>query len=119
VSGELCVRCGFRKDSFRMRAKVRLIATAARAAIFEILRVAPRRRHLGWRLCGARVRAPPGSAQSVGVVRRVGTAWGVASSRRHRLGRRLCGALLSYLFFFQMSELYLKRLQRVYWLPIR
>ena len=82
MSGELCVRCGFRKDSFRMRAKVRLIATAARAAIFEILRVAPRRRHLGWRLCGARVRAPPGSAQSVGVVRRVGTAWGVASVAR-------------------------------------
>jgi hypothetical protein len=29
------------------------------------------------------------------------------------------GKKLDCFFFFQMSELYLKRLQRVYWLPIR
>ena len=35
-----------------------------------------------------------------------------------RLQVRDCGSVEDF-FFSQMSELYLKRLQRVYWLPIR
>ena len=37
------------------------------------------------------------------------------------LGRTECSqrTLICLSFFFQMSELYLKRLQRAYWLPIR
>jgi hypothetical protein len=33
--------------------------------------------------------------------------------------RFLTAFSVNHFFFFQMSELYLKRLQRVYWLPIR